>query len=198
MRVFGSRYCLQTRQRQPRTGCLGILDRSTRYRCSSPSPSAFSMFLLPSSEHLGGGPNFKSCAPSLPHPHAALVIIVRRAKLPVPTRASTDECANLRKRAVIAAPLTTKHAVPVASFGTSVALNTNWKGEDMAPSTDRQSVGTGQVCTSSMAARYSRMILTFGDERLTSTVSTVCPRHFATTPRRLLLGKAGPQGLGCD
>jgi hypothetical protein len=197
MRVFGSRYCLQTRQRQPRTGCLGILDRSTRYRCSSPSPSAFSMFLLPSSEHLGGGPNFKSCAPSLPHPHAALVIIVRRAKLPVPTRASTDECANLRKRAVIAAPLTTKHAVPVASFGTSVALNTNWKGEDMAPRlTDSQSV---RVRSAHRVWRPDPSgILTSGDERLTSTVSTVCPRHFATTPRRLLLEKAGPQGPGCD
>jgi hypothetical protein len=36
----------------------------------------------------------------------------------------------------------------------------------------------------------SGMILTFGDEPLTNTVSTLCPRCFATTPRRLLLGRA--------
>jgi len=34
------------------------------------------------------------------------------------------------------------------------------------------------------------MILTFGDELLTNTVSMLCPRCFATTPRRLFLGKA--------
>src|ERR1039458_8552482 len=42
------------------------------------------------------------------------------------------------------------------------------------------------------------MILTFGDEPLTNTVSTLCPRCFATTPRRLLLGKGGPQRPGQD
>ena len=36
------------------------------------------------------------------------------------------------------------------------------------------------------------MIPTFGDEPLTNTVSMLCPRFFATTPRRLLLGKGGP------
>ena len=33
------------------------------------------------------------------------------------------------------------------------------------------------------------MILTFGDELLTNTVSILCPRCFAITPRRHLLGK---------
>jgi hypothetical protein len=44
----------------------------------------------------------------------------------------------------------------------------------------------------------SGMILTFGDVPLTNTVSRLCPRCFATTPRRLLLGKGGPQGPGHD
>ena len=35
-------------------------------------------------------------------------------------------------------------------------------------------------------------ILTFVDEPLTNTVSTLCPRCFATTPRRLFLGKRDP------
>jgi hypothetical protein len=34
-----------------------------------------------------------------------------------------------------------------------------------------------------------RVIPTFGDEPLTNTVSTLCPRCFATTPRHLLLEK---------
>jgi len=42
----------------------------------------------------------------------------------------------------------------------------------------------------------SWMIFTFGDELLTNTVSILCPRCFATTPRRHLLGTGGPQGPG--
>ena len=42
------------------------------------------------------------------------------------------------------------------------------------------------------------MILTFEDELLTNTVSMLCPRCIATTPRRHLLGKGGPQGPGYD
>jgi hypothetical protein len=42
------------------------------------------------------------------------------------------------------------------------------------------------------------MILTFEDEFLTNTVSMLCPRCFATTPRRHLLGKGCPQGPGYD
>ena len=42
------------------------------------------------------------------------------------------------------------------------------------------------------------MILTFGDKLLTNTVSILFPRRFATTPRRHLFGKGGPQDLGCD
>src|ERR1039458_914255 len=42
----------------------------------------------------------------------------------------------------------------------------------------------------SLQIHHCDMILTFGDEPLTNTVSTLCPRCFATTPRRLLLGKA--------
>jgi len=39
---------------------------------------------------------------------------------------------------------------------------------------------------------------TFGDESLTNTVSTLCPRYFATTLPRLWLGKDGPRGPDHD
>ena len=42
------------------------------------------------------------------------------------------------------------------------------------------------------------MILTFADGPLTNTVSRLCLRFFATTPRRLLLGKGDPQAPGHD
>jgi len=44
----------------------------------------------------------------------------------------------------------------------------------------------------------SGMILTFGDEPLTNTASTLCPRCFATTPRHPLLEKGGHRGPGHD
>lgn len=44
----------------------------------------------------------------------------------------------------------------------------------------------------------SEMILPFGDEPLSDTVSTLCPRCFATTRDIFCLKRAGPQGPGHD
>ena len=44
----------------------------------------------------------------------------------------------------------------------------------------------------------SWVILTFGDEPLTNRVSTLCPQCFATSLRRLLLGKGDLLGPGRD
>jgi hypothetical protein len=54
------------------------------------------------------------------------------------------------------------------------------------------------VALGRQAEEQGQVILTFGDEPLTNTVSTLCPRCFATTPRRLLLGKDGHQRPGHD
>jgi hypothetical protein len=63
-----------------------------------------------------------------------------------------------------------------------------------------QSASEGQVQQRHRVWRpgTSGMNLTFGDEPLTNTVSMLCPRSFAATPRCPVLEKGGPRGLGHD